>query len=219
MNAKGLKAVALAMTTVMFFSGCATPGGQSSSGQTSSSEDGGCNPAAMALLGALAGAALNRNNRSAGAAIGGAVGGLACVAWNYRVKQLQTAEQINARYKLANNGALPSQARVVSYEARPAPSTTFSAGTPVVINSVIGVVDGSDGKKPVIEQELVVTHAGQVVSRSRKIANLNQGAGQYQTDFTVKLPQGVPQGSYPVQTIVYLNGTPVQRKDLSFQVV
>jgi hypothetical protein len=211
------RSIATVIAAVMCFSGCATSGG--TLGGTSSSEDGGCNPAATALLGAIIGAAIDKNNRARGAALGGAAGGLSCVAWNYKVNQVKTAEQLNQQFKVSNNGTLPREARVISYSASPQPSSRIAPGNPIVVDSRIGVVDGVDGKKPIVEQEIVVIHDGKVVSRARKAANLGLGAGEYQTSFQVNLPRGVPQGNYPVQTTVFLNGQPVQRQSLTFQVV
>ncbi len=210
----------ITLAVLLGLQGCAnTPfGGATSSGGVSDT-DGGCNPAAMALIGGILGAlAGGRHNRGAGAAVGAGVGALACVAWNYRTQQTKTAEQVNQAYRMANNGQVPTNPRVVTYQVDAAPST-ISSGNPMVINSVIGIAQAPGGTPPVVEQEIVVGYDGKKVASARKQANAGGGAGEYTTSFTVKLPQGVPQGSYPVYTSLYVNGNRVDGKSTAVQVV
>ncbi len=215
-----LSAVGVYITaSALILSGCAhQPGGQAVGGFLMD-DNGGCNPAAMAFAGALAGALLaGKNNRNQGAIAGGVIGGLACVAWNYKAKQVRTAEQVNTQYLAINKGVLPSEPRLVKYLVSSVPSAMINSGTPLVLDSTIEVVHGGP-TKPIIEQELIVYHDGKVVSKARKVANAGQGAGEYSTRFTVNLPKGVPQGSYPVYSTVYLNGVQAQNRSIPVQVV
>jgi hypothetical protein len=215
----GFAAIGVYLTsTALILSGCAHQAGGGASGFLMN-DNGGCNPAAMAFAGALAGALLaGKNNRNQGAVAGGMIGGLACVAWNYKAKQVKTAEQVNQQYLAINKGVLPMEPRLVNYTVSSVPSAMISSGTPLVLDSVIEVVQGGSNK-PVIEQELIVYHDGKVVSKARKVANAGQGAGEYLTTFTVNLPKGVPQGSYPVTSTVYLNGLQAQSRSFPVQVV
>ena len=199
----------------MGLNGCATT--NTSNGLTSSS--GGCNPAVMAGVGALLGAlAGGREHRGAGAALGAGVGALACIGWNYNSRQTKTAEQVNNTYRASNNGALPEAPKVVAYDIGAAPSA-ISAGSPMVINSRIAIVGAASGPPPVVEQKIVVGHDGKEIASARKQANPGAGAGEYLTSFKVDLPKGVPQGSYPVSTSLYVNGSLVQSRNTAVQVV
>jgi hypothetical protein len=195
----------------------------SGSGGKSSSENGGCNPQAAAFAGAVFGAILGQRSKSgnagAGAAIGAVVAGLACVAWNYKVDQTKTAAQVNASYRQANNGTLPVAPKVTAYSVSSYPSATLYSGQPLTIASTIEVVQGSNNVTPLVEQEMFVYHDGKVVGSAKKVANLGNGAGEFQTQFTLQLPKGVPQGVYPVKTSLYLNGVKVEDKSLNVQVV
>lgn len=205
-------------SAAFILSGCAHPGGGQSSGFLMD-DNGGCNPAATALVGALAGALLaGKNDRNRGAVAGAVVGGLACVAWNYKAKQVKTAEQVNEQYKIANKGELPTEPKLVSYTVNSVPSAVLNSGSPLIVDSTIEVVQGGS-TKPIIEQELIVYHGGKEVSKARKVANSGQGAGEYHTRFTVNLPKGVPQGAYPVYSTVYLNGVQVRNQSIPVQVV
>jgi hypothetical protein len=108
--------------------------------------------------------------------------------------------------------------KLVSYTVSSVPSAMISSGTPLVLDSRIEVVQGGPNK-PIIEQELVVYHDGKVVSKARKVANAGLGAGEYVSTFTLNLPKGVPQGSYPVSSTVYLNGVQTQSRNFPVQVV
>ncbi len=207
----------LVMSVALIIPGCATTRTVNGVSEVS----GGCNPAAMALVGALLGALIGgKNNRNAGAAIGGALGGLSCLAWNYQTQQTKTAEQVNTAYKVANNGSLPSETSVVSYNVAPDPSATLNVGNPMVIRSQITIVEGTNKKsQPVVEEQLVVLHDGKSIAQAKKQANEGGGTGEYTTKFNLSLPAGVPQGYYPVQTALFLDGQQVQTRSFSFQVV
>jgi hypothetical protein len=198
-------------------SGCATT--RTTNGVTETS--GGCNPAAMALIGAVLGALVaGKDNRNKGAVIGGAVGGLSCLAWNYQTIQTKTASQVKAEYLAANNGSLPSETSVVRYNVAPEPSTTLNAGRPMVIRSKITVVEGGSTKnQPVLEEQLVVMHNGKSIANAKKRANEGGGAGEYTTNFKLDLPAGVPQGYYPVNTALFLDGRQVETRSFTVQVV
>lgn len=218
-NKNSLVAIGVYLTsTSLLLTGCAHQAGGKTSGFLMD-DNGGCNPAAMAFAGALAGALLaGKNNRNQGAISGGMIGGLACVAWNYKAKQIKTAEQVNQQYLAINKGVLPTEPRLVNYTLNSIPSAMINSGTPLVLDSRIEVAQGGTNK-PVIEQELIVYHDGKVVSKARKVANAGQGAGEYLTTFTVNLPKGVPQGSYPVTSTVYLNGVVTRSQSIPVQVV
>ena len=210
------RVIATSLILAIGVSGCAT---MKQYGGTTE-ESGGCNAAATALIGAVLGALIaGKNNRNTGAVVGGAVGGLACLAWNYRSKQTKTAEQVNEAYKAANSGILPAQPQVVKYDVKSA-SSVISSGSPIVIDSTIEVVGGAAGSvPPVVEQQLIVSHDGKVISKATKRANNGQGAGAYSTSFTVSMPAGVPQGRYPVTTALLLNGKQVEQKNVDVQIV
>lgn len=212
-----IRSTVLVTSIALIASGCATT--RTANGVTE--VDGGCNPAAMALFGAVLGALVSgKNNRNQGAVVGAAIGGLGCLAWNYRTVQTKTAAQVNQDYKVANSGSLPSSPTVVGYSVAPEPSNTLASGNPMVIRSKITVVDGAtQAKPPEVEEQLVVMHDGKVISQAKKRANEGQGSGEYATQFTVKLPSGVPQGDYPVKTALFLDGRQVESRSLSIQVV
>lgn len=202
--------------------GCVTTGTNASSqpAEKTASSDSECNAALIGVVGAIAGALLsNGNNRVRGAALGGGLGALVCAAWNYHAAQIKTADQSVADYKRANAGRVPEQAVVTSFNTRMAPNGTIRPGGNMTVTSNIEVVPGTTQTKPVIEEELVLTKPDKTTTTARKRANPNGEGGAFETKFSMTMPEGIPQGTYPVKTTLYVDGRASRVNDLNLQVV
>lgn len=201
--------------------GCATTntGNPDQSSGTSLLETG-CNSGVAAIAGAVVGGLLaNGSNRLRGAALGAGLASLACVAWNYNVKQTKTAAQVENDYRRANAGRLPAQTQVLAFNSVFDPSATVAPGKKMTVTSNIEVLQGTDGRKPVLEEEMVLVKPDSSEVKTRKVANENGGGGAFTTSFSMVMPAGVPQGDYPVRTVLYIDGAPVKRNDMKLQVV
>src|SRR5262245_2478516 len=203
--------------------GCAT--GQSSGGGDATatgdvlSSD--CNPLLTGGIGAAIGAVLGGSkNRGTGAAAGAAIGALACVAYNYATKQTKTAQQVSDEYKAKNKGTLPANATVTRFNVQVAPTAKVQAGNAITVASNIEVVPGNSNPRPNVEQEIALYGPdGAQAGKARKAASPAGGGGAFETSFKFSLPQGVPQGTYPVKTQVYVDGKQAAGSDTRFQVV
>lgn len=202
-------------------SGCVTTNTNNPSQSSGSSLlDGGCSTGIAAIVGAVAGGLIaSGNNRVKGAALGAGLASLACVAWNYQATQTKTAAQVQTEYRQANAGRLPAQTQVVAFNTTVDPNATVVPGNKITVTSQIEVVQGTDGRKPVIEEELTLVKPDESEVKTRKVANDNGGAGGFTTSFAMTMPKGVPQGTYPVRTVLLMDGVPVKRNNLSLQVV
>ncbi len=178
-----------------------------------------CNTVASALGGALLGALLGgKGHRAGGAAIGGALAGAACMAVNFRSKQVKTAQQVDADYARNNGGTTPTQATLVRFDTRFEPTDRIQAGGTSNLNSYIEVADGTDGVHPNLEEEItLVSPDGKPLKTVRKPATA--AAGGFLTQFSLTLPQGVTQGVYPIHAALYMNGQKVSETDTGLQVV
>jgi len=218
MGGKIIRNSTISVVIALFATGCATPGGGGNQASGGASDQ--CNPGIAALAGAAVGGLLAQgNNRVRGAALGAGLASLACVAWNYNVKQTKTAEQAQTEYKAANLGQLPERSKVTRYETRFDPSAKVPPGGKLTVVSIIEVVQGTKDQKPLLEEELTLVRPDGSEVKSRKKANENQGAGAYLTSYSMTMPTGVPQGVYPVKTALFMNGEKVASKDMSMQVV
>lgn len=109
---------------------------------------------------------------------------------------------------------------MVRYDPKFSPSGRVTPGGQVVLNSEIEVIAGTrDRDIPVVEEEMTMVRPDGKQVSSRKVVNEGQGAGGYQSSFTLKMPKGVPEGEYPVKTALYLNGQPAGTRTLTMQVV
>jgi hypothetical protein len=182
---------------------------------------GDCNPLLSGGIGTALGALLGGSrNRLRGAAIGAGVGALACMAYNYHTTQTKSAQQVTEEYKAANQGELPAAATVTRFDAKVAPTESVQAGKAVDIASYIEVVPGTDNPRPTVEQQITLfAPDGKEAANAKKPANQSPGGGAFETTFRFTMPQGVPQGVYPVKSQVFVNGDPTANAETRFQVV
>lgn len=182
---------------------------------------GDCNPLIGGAVGTVLGALLGRGgNRVRGAAIGAGVGALACMAYNYSTRETKSSQQVADEYKAANNGALPAAATVTRFDAQVAPTASVQAGSAIEVASQIEVVPGTNDPRPKVEQQIALYGPdGKEAANARKPANETPGGGAFETNFRFTMPQGVPQGVYPVKSQVFVNGEPAANTETRFQVV
>ena len=109
---------------------------------------------------------------------------------------------------------------MVKYTTSFTPSS-ISAGDKATLNSYIEVVKGKqDATDPVIEEEATIYKPDGTVAKSvRKPVAKTASAGAFASSFTIPMPQGVPQGAYPVKSTLYVNGTQVAERKVALQVV
>ncbi|SCC92489.1 putative Plasmid pBRH01, complete sequence [Thiomonas sp. X19] len=179
-----------------------------------------CNPIAAALGGALVGALLGgSHDRAAGAAAGGLLASAACMAVNYHARQVKTAQQVDQEWQ-AQNGTLPEHATLTRYETKLEPSATVRGGGETNLVSYIEVAEGQDHRPPVVEQIIALYGPDAKLLKSvRKTPSASASAGAFQSDFSLTLPQGVPQGVYTIQSAVYVNGAMARTAVSELQVV
>ena len=211
---------AAAVVAATLAASCATQQGSGTPAADTFSGD--CNPLIAGGIGAAIGAlAGGSKNRGGGAAAGAAIGALACVAYNYATKQTKTAQQVSDEYKAKNKGTLPVNPAVTRFNVQVAPTAKVQAGNAVNVASNIEVVPGSSNPSPSIEQEITLfSPDGAQAGKARKPASVaGAGGGAFETSFKFSLPQGVPQGVYPVKSQLYVDGKPAAGTDTRFQVV
>lgn len=213
----GRRLLALAVAAALVVSGCAAPG---PNGQPTAATGGDCNPALAAGVGAVVGGLLGGGkNTLRGAALGSGVAALACVALNYQAQQVKSAKQVQDEYKVAHRGTLPEQATLVRYDTTFSP-TSLRGGQKAQTASYIEVAAGTRDLTPKVEEELTIYKPdGALLQTVRKPVSATNGSGAFKGGFSIPLPEGVPQGVYPIKTALYLNGKRVAGQDSKLQVV
>lgn len=217
MNKRQATWVAMLTAGALAVSGCATDGmmgGDSSSGSDP------CNILIGGIIGAAAGAILDRNRRGRGAAIGAAAGALTCVAVNAVSRQTRSAQQVEEDYRRANQGQLPPDEPVVqAYNVLVNPNAGVPSGERLQVVSNMTVVRGS--KQPVNEVREVLTLTGPdgKTRTAEKTASAQPGSGAYENAFSLTLPKGVAPGAYPVNTQLYVNGRQMAERKQELRVI
>ena len=225
------RAMAAAIAVAMLVAGCAAPGpGTGGMAQSSAPTNGNtapsaglgfdCNPAIAAGVGAVLGGLIGGGkNTLRGAAVGAGLGALACVALNYQTQQVKSAKQVQDEYKAAHRGTLPEQATLVRYDTSFAP-TSIRPGQKAQTASYIEVAPGTRDMTPTVEEELTLYKPdGSVGTTVRKPVSPTNGSGGFKGGFAIPMPEGVPQGVYPLKTALYLNGKRVGGQDGKLQIV
>jgi len=179
-----------------------------------------CNTAAAAVIGGLLGALAGKGKgHLVGAAAGAGIGALICTAYNYHVRKLRDAQQMNSAY-VQQYGMLPAANTVASYTSSLQPSSTVQAGGNVSMQSTIGVVAGTHAAPPRISEKLtLIGPDGKTLSSATKDATAITSGGEYQTNFDFNLPKGIKDGQYTVQTEVLMDGEPVRTNQTPMLVV
>lgn len=137
----------------------------------------------------------------------------------YTIEQVRSDDEVAEEYE-QEHGDLPVNTRVASYRTEIQPGTSVSPGTEVKVRSWIEVVPGRSGDKPTIEEKLTIwdNEDNSVALKSMTKAAGKRG-GAFTGEFTFSLPEGLPQGVYPVSTDLMLNGERVGDEKHGLQLV
>lgn len=209
------KTVVAACLVPLLLSACATQEG----GQAADAGPGTGNTAARCAAFGLGGAVIGGLISGKKGAVRGAVAGLAaCAVVEIASRQTKTSAQVDKQYRASNRNQLPPMARIDTYSTQVSPNGVAKAGDAIKIQSTIRAISGVN--EPVQDvKEVLIAYAptGEEFKRGEKKVNDASGSGEYDNSFTLRLPQGAPQGVYRLKTQVFLNGKPSLVRESSLQ--
>lgn len=137
----------------------------------------------------------------------------------YTTEQTQSDTEVAEQYK-KEYGDLPANARVSSYRTEIQPGASVSPGTEVKVRSWIEVTPGRSGNRPVLEERLTIwDNEDNSIALKSMTKAAGERAGAFRGEFTFTLPEGLPQGVYPVSTDLMLNGDRVRDQKHRLQLV
>ncbi|HET8706050.1 MAG TPA: hypothetical protein VFM46_07090 [Pseudomonadales bacterium] len=167
-----------------------------------------------AIIGAAAGCAVAKatdHNCGKGAAAGAVVALAATYFHNLQIEQ-RSEQTKTAKQMEAVAPATTPEPSLVTYSTWAEPANNMKPGQTVKYNSTIAVTSGKQAKPVQIEEEFRLydnEKPDNVLASKRKQVNPQGGAGEFKNQFSFVVPQGVPNGNYPVKTVVFINGAEV----------
>ena len=167
----------------------------------------------------------NREHLLAAAKIGAvavAVKYIADMVVEHNAKKVADETGVVADYK-ASHENLPEKAEASSYTTSALPGTVVQPGKKVVIQSDIVVVPAREQKETLIQERLAIfdneDHNKELKSLTKSVNEETKQAGHFTNEFTFTLPEGLPQGVYPIKTTLILNGEEIQTHNNDLQLV
>lgn len=208
--------------------GCAVPNGGGygpADGGDSSSRGGqesqGKSAATGAALGAVAGCVLAHaigKKCADGAMVGAALG--AAIGWSTYSEKVAPAQVVNAEAQREGLAVPKNEIRLKDYQVYSTASVARAGGDPVQVVGSIKLYGQGAHVPEVVQSMTLYTARGEKASDTPQIARVEKvdGAGQYRAVGVYKIPRGMEQGQYTVQSVLTLDGREVARRTTLFQV-
>lgn len=156
------------------------------------------------------------------AAIGLAAKIIADMIIDYRASQTSGEEQVVQNYKKVHE-ILPPEPEVVEYTSSVKPGEIVKAGSEVMISSNLVVVPGAKSKSIDIQEQITIydneKNDKTLKSLTKPVNEKTKKSGAFKNEFKFKLPVGMPQGVYPIKTLVMVNGKASKPSDNKMQLV
>lgn len=156
------------------------------------------------------------------AAVAVAVTVLTKMIIKHRSERIAKAEQVAEEYKAQNNN-LPAEPMATEYITKTLPGNVVEPGKEVIVQSDIVVVPGTKQKVALIEERIAIydneDNSKELKNFTKPVNEKTKRGGRYQNEFSFTLPEGLPQGVYPIKTELLLNGKVVDTSNNDIQLV
>jgi len=140
----------------------------------------------------------------------------------HKTEQKENDNQVVKKYK-SQHSSLPAKARLVSYQSSIKPGEVVNPGKPISIVSSLEVVRGVDTEQVEIKEKIIIfdneDNSKELKSLVKTVNKDTNKCGSFENEFTFTLPQGMPQGVYPIKTAVIINGVESTPVDSRMQLV
>lgn len=156
------------------------------------------------------------------AAVAVAVTVLTKMVIKHRSERVAKEEQVAEEYKVQND-TLPAEPLATEYITRTLPGNVVEPGKEVIVQSDIVVVPGTREKKALIEESIIIydneDNTKELKNFTKPVNEKTKRGGHYKNEFSFTLPEGLPQGVYPIKTELLLNGEVVDASNNDIQLV
>jgi len=156
------------------------------------------------------------------AAVAVAVKYIADMVIEHHASKVADEDGVIADYKKQND-ALPEKPVASLYKTSTLPGSVVQPGKKVLIQSDIVVVPGRSEPQTLIQEKLAIydneDNTKELKSLTKDVNEGTKRAGHYTNEFSFTLPEGLPQGIYPIKTTLLLNGEETQTSNADIQLV
>lgn len=137
----------------------------------------------------------------------------------YTSVQTKSNEEVTEEYS-KENGSVPESTKVSAYRTQIYPSAAVSPGTEVKVKSYIEVVQGRTSTMAVLEERLTIwDNEDNSIALKSMTKEAGEKGGGFVGEFSFTLPEGLPQGVYPISSDLMLNGELVGDQKHQLQLV
>lgn len=156
------------------------------------------------------------------AAIGIAAKLITDMVIDYRSSTIKPEDVIASEYK-TEHANLPDEPTATQYTTDTLPGKIVAPGKQVTVRSDITVVPGTRQPQALIEERIAIydneDHTKELNTLTKAVNAETKRGGQYQNEFSFTLPEGLPQGVYPIKTELFINGQVAKKADNDIQLV
>jgi len=136
--------------------------------------------------------------------------------------QTSAEDQVVSDYKKKNR-TLPPDPQVIEYKSSIKPGEVVSAGKEVMVASTLVVVPGEKSKTIDIKEKIEIYDNDKknemIKSFEQTVNGKTKKSGAFTNEFKFTLPVGMPQGVYPIKTVVLVDGKAFKPNDTKMQIV
>lgn len=141
---------------------------------------------------------------------------------DYKSRQISNEDKVINNYK-KQHGALPEAPILANYSSSLKPGEIVTAGKKVQIVSSLEVIPGKNTRHIDIQERISIydneDHSKVLKSLTKPVNSKTRKSGAFKNEFTFTLPEGMPQGIYPIKTHVLIDEKVTQAVDNKMQLV
>lgn len=140
----------------------------------------------------------------------------------YQTQKVSDESKVIAEYK-EKYKTLPPKPIASLYTTQTLPGKVVAPGKKVKIQSEIEVVPGAEKQEALIEERIGIydneDHAKELKGMTKQVNAQTKRGGRYKNEFSFQLPEGLPQGVYPIKTSLLIDGQSAKTADNDIQLV
>ncbi len=140
----------------------------------------------------------------------------------YQTQKVSDESKVIAEYK-EKYKTLPPKPVASMYTTQTLPGKVVEPGKKVKIQSEIEVVPGSQQKEALIEERISIfdneDNTKELKNMTKQVNAQTKRGGRYKNEFSFQLPEGLPQGVYPIKTDLLIDGQAAKSANNDIQLV